>query len=139
MKEIMEQFGVENEGDLKEKLAQSNMVKVEELKDRIDAELQGQNSTDKEEHSPRQNEESGAKADSNWELDSGTHDLATDPLQQIMSAAANAASKGQSRSTNFLELANTVSSRRALKIMLSFFPYQIFDLELCIFDMLLVI
>lgn len=42
-----------------------------------------------------------------WELDSGTHDLGNyEPaLQQLMSAA-NA--KGQSRSSNFLELANTV-------------------------------
>lgn len=42
-----------------------------------------------------------------WEIDSGAHDLNGDPtLQQIMSVAN---SKGQSRSSNFLELANTVS------------------------------
>lgn len=42
-----------------------------------------------------------------WEIDSGAHDLSGDPtLQQIMSVAN---SKGQSRSSNFLELANTVS------------------------------
>lgn len=44
-----------------------------------------------------------------WDLDSGTHDLGNyEPaLQQLMSAANTA--KGQSRSSNFLELANTVS------------------------------
>lgn len=42
-----------------------------------------------------------------WEIDSGAHDLSGDPtLQQVMSVAN---SKGQSRSSNFLELANTVS------------------------------
>ena len=43
-----------------------------------------------------------------WEHDSGTHDMNCEPsIQQIMAAANNA--KGPSRSSNFLELANTVS------------------------------
>lgn len=53
----------------------------------------------------KMNEKSNGKE--TWEIDSGAHDLNGDPtLQQIMSVA-NA--KGQSRSSNFLELANTVS------------------------------
>ena len=59
----------------------------------------------KEEFSPRKmNDKTGGKE--SWEIDSGTHDLSGDPtLQQIMSVAS---AKGQSRSSNFLELANTV-------------------------------
>lgn len=102
----MEQFGAENEGDLKEKLTQTNMGKVP-----IEpgGEQQAQNCSEKREYSSGQCEKAGGKGDSSWELDSGTHDLSSDPLQQIMSAATNATAKGQSRSANFLELANTVS------------------------------
>lgn len=47
-----------------------------------------------------------ASGKESWEIDSGAHDLNGDPtLQQIMSVAN---SKGQSRSSNFLELANTL-------------------------------
>ena len=53
----------------------------------------------------KMNDKSNGKE--SWEIDSGAHDLSGDPtLQQIMSVAN---SKGQSRSSNFLELANTVS------------------------------
>ncbi|KAK3710668.1 hypothetical protein QZH41_011012 [Actinostola sp. cb2023] len=54
----------------------------------------------------KRNSDKGPSRDT-WELDSGTHDLGNyEPaLQQLMSAA-NA--KGQSRSSNFLELANTL-------------------------------
>jgi hypothetical protein len=61
-----------------------------------------------------------------WEMDSGTHDLGNyEPaLQQLMSAA-NA--KGQSRSSNFLELANTVS----ISIKVSW----VYSLEMCSCDL----
>lgn len=53
----------------------------------------------------KMNDKSNGKE--SWEIDSGAHDLNNDQtLQQIMSVAN---SKGQSRSSNFLELANTVS------------------------------
>lgn len=62
---------------------------------------------DDEEEKSKRNSDKGPSRET-WELDSGTHDLGNyEPaLQQLMSAA-NA--KGQSRSSNFLELANTVS------------------------------
>ncbi|KAJ7393974.1 hypothetical protein OS493_003645 [Desmophyllum pertusum] len=54
----------------------------------------------------KMNEKSSGKE--SWEIDSGAHDFHGDPtLQQIMSVA-NSNSKGQSRSSNFLELANTL-------------------------------
>lgn len=62
---------------------------------------------DEDNEKSKRNSDKGPSRET-WELDSGTHDLGNyEPaLQQLMSAA-NA--KGQSRSSNFLELANTVS------------------------------
>ncbi|XP_032228543.1 colorectal mutant cancer protein isoform X2 [Nematostella vectensis] len=47
---------------------------------------------------------SSDKGKENWEMDSGTHDL--ENIEQLVNQAAN--SKGSSRSSNFLELANTL-------------------------------
>lgn len=67
---------------------------------------------DEENEKGKRNSDKGPSRET-WELDSGTHDLGNyEPaLQQLMSAA-NA--KGQSRSSNFLELANTVSETTIL-------------------------
>lgn len=101
VRDIITQLGSENHDGL---------VSLENLRQQV---MKGQekskvtaNNSNDEMSARKLNDKSSGKE--SWEIDSGAHDLNVDPtLQQIMSVANN--SKGQSRSSNFLELANTVS------------------------------
>ena len=102
VREIIEQLGCEN-GD--------GIVSLANLREQVlmnkgheKSKVTADSSKD-ENNGKKMNDKSNGKE--SWEIDSGAHDLSGDPtLQQIMSVAN---SKGQSRSSNFLELANTVS------------------------------
>lgn len=102
MREIIDQLGSENRDGIisLENLQEQVLISKGHEKSNVTAD----NSKD-ETSGTKMNDKSSGKE--SWEIDSGAHDLNVDPtLQQIMSVA-NA--KGQSRSSNFLELANTVS------------------------------
>ena len=100
VREIIDQLGSEN---------RDGIVSLANLREQVlmskgneKSELTADSSRD---IGKKMNDKSSGKE--SWEIDSGAHDLSGDPtLQQIMSVAN---SKGQSRSSNFLELANTVS------------------------------
>ena len=101
MRDIIAQLGAKNhDGIVSLEHLPQGTVKNEDFKENPTTKIsQGEMSTKKI------NEKSAGKE--SWEIDSGAHDLNCDPtLQQIMSVAG---SKGQSRTSNFLELANTVS------------------------------
>ena len=104
MREIIAQLGPKNcDGIISlEHLRQTTADNKEQISSNLAAQIS------KEEMSTKKlNEKSSGKE--SWEIDSGAHDLNCDPtLQQIMSVAG---SKGQSRTSNFLELANTVSTK----------------------------
>lgn len=102
VRDIIAQLGSENHGGLVSLEQLRQQVSKGHEKSKVTANI----STD-EMSAKKMNEKSSGKE--SWEIDSGAHDFHGDPtLQQIMSVA-NSNSKGQSRSSNFLELANTVS------------------------------
>lgn len=99
VREIISQLGTEkNDG----------LVSLENLRQHVakghEKSKVTENNTIDEMSAKKLNDKTSGKE--SWEIDSGAHDLNGDPtLQQIMSVAN---SKGQSRSSNFLELANTL-------------------------------
>lgn len=101
VREIIEQLGSENRNGMVslENLQEKDLMVQENEKSVVVA----YNSME-EISGSKMNEKANGKE--SWEIDSGAQDLNVDPtLQQIMSVAN---SKGQSRSSNFLELANTL-------------------------------
>lgn len=100
VRDIIAQLGSENHDGL----ASLEHLRQQVIKGHEKSKVTANNSND-DMSAKKLNDKSSGKE--SWEIDSGAHDLNGDPtLQQIMSVAN---SKGQSRSSNFLELANTVS------------------------------
>lgn len=102
MREIIDQLGSENHDGIVslENLREQVLINKGDDKSKVITD----SSKDKIIGNKMNDKSSGKES---WEIDSGAHDLNNDQtLQQIMSVAS---SKGQSRSSNFLELANTVS------------------------------
>lgn len=102
MREIIDQLGSENHDGIVslENLREQVLINKGDDKSKVITD----SSKDKIIGNKMNDKSSGKES---WEIDSGAHDLNNDQtLQQIMSVAN---SKGQSRSSNFLELANTVS------------------------------
>lgn len=104
--EFLAQIRYENNPKTTDKMASEQFASPTRRSNSCPEDLAKQ-SGDKQRENENKGSDKGPIRDT-WEMDSGTHDLGNyEPaLQQLMSAA-NA--KGQSRSSNFLELANTVS------------------------------
>ena len=99
VRDIIAQLGSEND-----RLASLEQLRQQVIKGNEKSKVTANNSSEEMSAKKLNDKTSGKES---WEIDSGAHDLNGDPtLQQIMSVAN---SKGQSRSSNFLELANTVS------------------------------
>ncbi|XP_020608534.1 colorectal mutant cancer protein-like isoform X2 [Orbicella faveolata] len=98
VRDIIAQLGSENDG-----LVSLEQLRQQVIKGNEKSKVTANNSSDEMSAKKLNDKTSGKES---WEIDSGAHDLNGDPtLQQIMSVAN---SKGQSRSSNFLELANTL-------------------------------
>lgn len=99
MRDIIAQLGSEND-----RLVSLEQLRQQVVKGNEKSKVTASNSSEEMSAKKLNDKTSGKES---WEIDSGAHDLNGDPtLQQIISVAN---SKGQSRSSNFLELANTVS------------------------------
>lgn len=102
MREIIDQFAAENRNGM---VSLENLQEQELMNQANDKSIVSGFNSMEEIGGAKTNEKDNGKE--SWEIDSGTQELNIDPtIQQIMSVAN---SKGQTRSSNFLELANTVS------------------------------
>lgn len=101
VREIIDQFAAENRNGM---VSLENLQEQELMNQANEKSIVSGFNSMEEIGGAKTNEKANGKE--SWEIDSGTQELNIDPtIQQIMSVAN---SKGQTRSSNFLELANTL-------------------------------